>query len=364
MKRDLFVFAGQSNMMGAGVYPPKVTCTVKDSFEYKHKPRRLGEEKGKFVPAAYPTGEFSYADLTAAYAPGRVNERGESDLAAYSKNTYFCPATSSLNSDLEKTQFPFDSFSEATASMGASLPLFLAGEWEKKSGVCAYAHIAKGGVCISHYLNDEMAREYTKRIRTYNDANGTDFPAEIPARQRMPGAADYCFQKCRDFFADAEDVFPESLSGVRGFFWLQGEGDAGSHPVEYGTKMDVLWEKLKEIGFTHFFCIRVDYFGNPKIVQVMKAQEDFSHRYADAYMLTRAASYFPYAGRDESEWFLETPADEYQNCRDSFFGFTNQHINEKGFITIARHAADNLYRVLKEGKEPILEPELIRDMLP
>ena len=363
MRRDLFVFAGQSNMMGAAVYPPKVSCPVQDSYEYKHKPRRLGAAAGAFVPASYPTGEFSYADLSKAYAPERVNGEGKSNLDTYSKNTYFCPAMSSLKSDEEKTQYTFDSFSEATASLGASLPLFLAREWEAQGNACAYAHIAKGSVTIAHYLNDGMAAEYTKRIGAYNAAHGTALPETIPDRQRMPGAADYCFQKCRDFFADAETAFSGELSGVRGFFWLQGEGDAGTDPVEYGTKMDVLWEKLREIGFTHFFCIRVDYFGNPKIARIMAAQEAFTERHEDAYMLTRAASYFPYAGREEGDWFTETPGEEYQNCRDSFFGYTNQHINEKGFMTIARHAAKNLCRVLVEGKEPVLEPEMIRDIL-
>ena len=35
MKRDLFVFAGQSNMMGASVLPPKRAPKIKNSYEYK-----------------------------------------------------------------------------------------------------------------------------------------------------------------------------------------------------------------------------------------------------------------------------------------------------------------------------------------
>ena len=33
-KRELFVFAGQSNMMGASVYPAKQQIVYKNSFEY------------------------------------------------------------------------------------------------------------------------------------------------------------------------------------------------------------------------------------------------------------------------------------------------------------------------------------------
>ena len=92
----------------------------------------------------------------------------------------------------------------------------------------------------------------------------------------------------------------------------------------------------------------------------MQAQEDFTAKHPDAYMLTRAASFFPYARRDESEWFISEPCEEYKNCRDSFCGYKNQHINEKGFSVISAHAVKNLYRVLVENREPLLEEENIR----
>ena len=46
--------------------------------------------------------------------------------------------------------------------------------------------------------------------------------------------------------------------------------------------------------------------------------------------------------------------------RDSFFGFDNNHINEKGFFVIAEHAVKNLSRVLIQNEEPILEEENVR----
>lgn len=363
MKRDLFVFAGQSNMMGASVYPPEKPLSVSHSCEYKHKPRRLGSPSGNFVPASYPVGEFSYIDLTQAYAPGMVNEKGESTLSNYTENTYFCPAMSNLKCDTDKTVHEFSVFSEATAPHGATLAPFLAEAWENKGHACAYAHIAKGSVAFAHYMTDEMAQSYAQRIEAYNKANATDYPTAIPEKNRTPGAADYFLEKCRDFFADAESFFSEDTLENRCFFWLQGESDAGLSVIEYKLRLEILWEKLKEIGFTHFFCIRVDFFGNAAIDRTMQAQELFVSEHSDAYMLTRIASYFPYAGRDEQDWFLVPPAEECQNCRDSFYGFGNQHINEKGFSVIASHGVENLDRILNQKLPPVLEDENIRSLL-
>ena len=78
-ERDLFVFAGQSNMMGAAVLPPKLPIKATDSYEYKHKARRLGASCGEFVPAGYPCGEFSYAEDTFL----------SSQLVGYSKTIAF-----------------------------------------------------------------------------------------------------------------------------------------------------------------------------------------------------------------------------------------------------------------------------------
>jgi len=103
--------------------------------------------------------------------------------------------------------------------------------------------------------------------------------------------------------------------------------------------------------------------GKENITEIMKAEEEFCSHYPDAYMLTRAASYFNYARRDESEWFAIPPDEEYGLCRDSFFGYKNQHINERGFEVIAGHSINNLIRVLIENKEPILEAENIRALL-
>jgi len=364
MKRDLFVFAGQSNMMGASVFPPVLPLTIKNSFEYKHKPRRLGALSGNFVPAGYPVGEFSYTDLKKAYHGNAVNENGESTLENYSQNTYFCPAMSNLKSEADHSVHPFSVFSEATAKNGATLAPFLAQEWEAAGGCCAYAHIAKGGVSIAHYMTEKMSEEYSRRIAAYNHANGTNYDTAPLSRGQMSGAAEYFFEKCKDFFTDTESFFTEDTIASKCFFWLQGEANAGQSAEEYEIKLDILREELKVIGFTHFFCIRVGYWGSDGIRSVMKAQETFCEKHPDSHMLTRAASFFTYPGQAEEPWFVSTPAEEYRNCRDSFYGYDNHHINEKGFSVIARHSAANLYRVLRENREPLLEEENIRALLP
>ena len=347
-------------MMGAAVYSPKKEICVENSYEYKHKPRRMGKKMGNFVPAGYPAGEFSYVDMRNAYAPDMTNEDGKSRLTDYKANTYFCPSMYSLLSEEDKNEYSFSAFSEATARNGATLAPILAEEWEKLGYSCVYAHIAKGSIRIAHYMTDDMSTEYSHRMAEYNRVHNTCFEEKIPPEHRMVGAADYFLEKCRDLFTDANIEFTNDDISSRCFFWLQGEGDADNSPVEYEMKLEILWEKLKETGFTHFFCIRVDFFGNPEVVKVMEAQESFTKRHSDAYMLTRAASYFTYAERNEDDWFVTPPAEEYEFCRDSFYGYKNQHINEKGFSVIAKHAVKNLCRVLIDGKEPLLEAENIR----
>jgi uncharacterized protein YraI len=81
------------------------------------------------------------------------------------------------------------------------------------------------------------------------------------------------------------------------------------------------------------------------------------------YIITRAMSFMPNPGIDTEGWFAEEPGDEYRDCRDSCLGFGNPHINEKGFALIAKRVADNAVRVLREGKEPLLEREIVSKLV-
>ena len=84
-KRELLVFAGQSNMMGAGAYPPRAEIRAKDSWEYLYRNAHLGAGEGSPRPAVYPCGEFLYRDAAAAYPDGRADL--PSPLAEDAKNT-------------------------------------------------------------------------------------------------------------------------------------------------------------------------------------------------------------------------------------------------------------------------------------
>ena len=90
----------------------------------------------------------------------------------------------------------------------------------------------------------------------------------------------------------------------------------------------------------------------------MKAQEEFCLETEDAYMLTRVCSFIPYNGQDLVKWYADDIVDNYADCRDSFYGFVNDHVNEKGFKLIAKSAIENLKRVLIDKTSTVLEEEL------
>lgn len=348
-KRLLMVYAGQSNMMGAGVYPPKSEIHTRDSFEYLHKNIRMGKVHGEFRPAGFPCGEFSYKDWEKAY-----ESANPSTMDDYHTNMYFCPSMYTLKDEKERTENPCKIFSEAHPHPGAAMPPFVAENWEKKGGCCAYAHIAKGAVSILHYFGDDMLARFNAAAHQ---------PREINDMCR--GASAYFFQKSRDFFRDAAWQFPDEDQSEKCLVWLQGETDchSGMDPHDYALLLSILWEECKKIGFTRFFMVRVGYFGDPEILNVMQGQEDFCLSTPDAYMMTRAYSFFPYAGRDESEWFIKAPGEEYQFCRDSHYGFVNQHVNEKGFQVIARALTENMDRLFLQNLSPVPEEEIVRGLI-
>lgn len=366
-KRDLFVFGGQSNMMGAAVLPPKRHVSASDSYEYKHKVRRLGAASGEFVTAGYPCGEFSYTDaaLKMAYSLQNVDANGKSRLDKYSENTYFCPAMCNLKNAERYEEYPFDFFSESSMAAGPSMAPIFASEWEKRGQCCAYAHIAKGGVSIMHYFNGDMLKEYNQRVVKYNKAISAGF-AIVSNNTMWEGASAYFDKKVKDFFADAEMCFAGEDMSARVFVWCQGESDAAIGRVLYKMRLEILWRHLKNLGFTHFFCVRVGYWtvrGENKIHEIMEAQEQFCQENNNCYIITRAMSFMEHKAVESAGWFVKEPLDEYQNCRDSYLGFKNPHINEKGFSLIAKCMADNAVRILRDGNKPILEEEIVGKLL-
>lgn len=320
MKKINLVFAGQSNMMGACVFPPKTEIITKAGCEFT---LRDGMRR-----AGYPCGEFLYIDKNMS-----------DDTAAYRDNAFFCPAMCSYKSDTE--EYPFATWSQNNFPHGVSLAPIIAMLLEKEGISVNYAHIAKGSTSITHYFSEAMLKALK----------------HPPVNATASGAFDSFCHKTKAFF-EASDA---QLGNY--FVWLQGESDAKHYSADgYCDALEILWQNIRPLGFDGFLCIRVGYFGNDGISNIMKGQELFCERNADAHMMTRACSFMPYAGRDESEWFLDTPDEKYQYCRDSFYGFSNQHINEKGFFTIARAFVPNLLRVL-DGSSPVPEPENVRALL-
>lgn len=326
MKRPLFVFAGQSNMMGAAVYEASEQFFYTNSFEYLHKPKRLGKKIGEFKNYAFPTGEFSYIDLQRAYGEA-FNCNNKSSLNNYSENTYFCPAMNNFKSEEGKNIFPFEYFSEASLTLAPSLAPYIIKLLEENDIYCAYTHIAKGGVSIQHFIDG--------------------------------AAAKYFDEKVLDFFNDSNIRFEQEDTNEKILVWLQGEADSQMGYHKYFNCLDELWKKCKKIGFTKFFIIRVGYWGDDRILEIMKAQEDFCKNNDDVYILTRVCSYLKFYGSDLHIYNCNIP-NEFMECRDSFYGFNNQHINEKGFKTIAKYAVPNIIRVLLHNENPILEKEKIK----
>lgn len=323
MKRPLFVFAGQSNMMGAAVYEASEQVCYENSFEYLHKARRFGADMGEFKSFGFPCGEFSYIDLKKAYGDD-FDVSKKSTLDTYSLNTYFCPSMCNIESDENKSVYLFDYFSEANQKMGASLPPFIISELEKNGIFSAYTHIAKGAVAIEHYLKGDSEK--------------------------------YFYEKTRDFFEDCEKSFVGDDLSERIFVWMQGESDRQNGTEYYVNALEKLWAKLQKNGFTKFLIVRVPFWGDKDILSIMRAQEIFCEKNKDAYMLTRVSSFIPYKGIETESWQIMGDDEKFSFCRDSFYGFNNQHINEKGFKIIAKHAVPNIIRVL-EGALPILEEE-------
>ena len=195
-------------------------------------------------------------------------------------------------------------------------------------------------------------------------ARGIPVPAVRELTDMQRGAAAYFVRKTADFFRDSRERFPQDDLSDRCLVWLQGESDKTCQTLEYETMLETLWHTCRhKLGFTHFLCIRVGYFGDERIPAIMKAQENFCAAQPDAWMMTRACSMMPWAGQDQDSWFVRRPEECYQNCRDSFAGFHNQHINEKGFLLIAERMAARLEAILEHRSLPELEEELVRAMI-
>ena len=350
---DLFVFAGQSNMMGAAILEPEVNTFTDLALEYKYMPKLRGQATGNFVSAQNPAGEFYYNDLEKAYGDKLTDLSYLSSLTNYTANTYFCP---SMSNGIKG----FGSQSESSTYSGASLAPYFATEYAEYGHSSIYAHMAKGSVNIIHYFTEEMRVAYNAKITAYNTENNTQY--STLAVSDLSGAGDAFDNKYNAMVEDYAALAPDATISNKCFVWLQGESDAGRSSIEYKLKMEVLWDHLQDLGFTHFFMLRVGYWGNTAIRNVIQAQEDFCAENENCHIVTRAPSLIPYPGATTENWWINEPSAEYDNCRDSYIvsGNINHHFNEKAFQLFAERSAENIHRILYLGLDPILEEENIR----
>jgi len=352
---DLFVFAGQSNMMGAAVLEPEVDSFTDQAWEYKYMPKLRGAETGSFVPAQNSAGEWYYNDLNAAYGENLYDLTYQSSLSNYSENTYFCPAMSNGTKG-------FSAQSEANMYPSASLPPYFATEYASYGHSSIYAHMAKGSVKIIHYFTPDMINAYNALITAYNAENNKSY--KLLTAADLTGAGNAFDAKYAAMLEDYATCAPDGSINNKCFVWLQGESDGSSY-IEYKLKMQVLWEHLQTLGFTHFFVLRVGYWGSTGILDIIKAQEDFCAENENCYIVTRAPSLIPHPSATTDNWWIIEPDAEYADCRDSYTvaGSGNHHFNEKAMQIFAERSADNIHRILYQGLDPILENENIQGML-
>lgn len=356
---DLFIFSGQSNMMGACALPPTKTEKSLFCYEYKYKKRLRGGDTGEFVYAQNPAGEWHYMNPSYAYNSTNLDtESNKSKLTNYAANTWFVSAMSNASGDNTETN-DFSVYSELTCKPAPSLPPYIAREYAKLGNPCIYSHIAKGGVRIEYFFDEEMVNKYNQLIQEYNQEHGTVY-SNIT---EYNSAINPLLEKYSAMIEDFNKLYSDKIIKSKSFVWHQGEANAFEPADTYKLKLQVLWNKLKENGFDNFLIVRVGYFGADGIINTMKAQEEFCNENNNCYIITRSISYMLYPDQDTSSWFVKDLGNDYKNCRDSFAGYNNNHINEKGFSFSSIRAAYNIDRILNKGLNPELEEENIKGLV-
>lgn len=354
-KVDLFVFGGQSNMMGAAHLPPEDNPVTYYAFEYKYQPILKGESKGEFIYAQNPAGDWHYINPSTAYNETYKDAAtGKSKLTNYSANTYFVPACRD-NPKGFGSQSEYDMYPSATTA-----PYF-ARYYAQLGNPCIYAHMAKGSCKILNYFTTDAMEEYNKLITEYNTANGKSY--KTLTSSDLTGGGDAFDAKYQAMLKDYAELEPDNTIVNKCFFWLQGESDTHVW-AEYRYKLQALWKHLQSIGFTHFFILRVGFWGGTSLINEIKAQTDFCNDNENCYIITKAPSLIPHPGATTKNWWVNEPSPEYDNCRDSYIASTsNHHFNEKAHKIFAQRCADNAHRILHLGLDPILEEENIREMV-
>lgn len=346
-------------MQGSCALPPKHKLIINNSFEYKDKPRRCGFGKGTMTKPSYDTGEFVYYNLQQAYPDGDFSKA--STLQNYWTSSMFCPSMS--NAVANKQVVASESYSEHTNVSGANLPVYLTEQLEKRGLPCCFVQMAKGGVSILHFFDRQMMDEYTCLAREYNNDNPIAIRESFALDLSKGCPIDYYKNKVTAFYQTAQEQYCNDDLSVRPFVWFQGESDCGMKTQEYYFLLKVLWNKVKSIGATHLFCVRVDYWSLPSIDEIMRAQELFCNGNGNCYVVTRIASFIPTKAMDVSRFYSVKPSRNLYKCRDEYFGYDNMHINERGLMYIAKKSAKNICRVLLANRPVRLEKERVVSLI-
>ena len=351
---DLFVFAGQSNMMGAAHLAPVDNPVTMDSYEYKYQNVLKGGDKGEFVYAQNPAGDWHYMDTEVAYGEQYLDvATGKSKQANYSSTMYFIPACR----DQEKG---FSGQSEYQNYPSATMAPYFAQYYSELGRKCIYAHMAKGSCKIVHYFTTDAMEEYNRLISEYNSANSTSY-ATLTSSD-LSGAGDAFDAKYKLMLRDYAEFAPDKVIANKCFVWLQGESDVHVY-AQYKLRLQALWTHLQSLGFTHFFILRVGFWGSTAVINEIKAQTDFCAENENCYIVTKAPSLIPHPSANTTNWWISEPSSEYADCRDSYLASTsNHHFNEKAHKIFARRSAENINRILHLGLPPILEEENIKGL--
>ena len=351
---DLFVFAGQSNMMGAAHLAPVDNPVTMDSYEYKYQNVLKGGDKGEFVYAQNPAGDWHYMDTEVAYGEQYLDvATGKSKQANYSSTMYFIPACR----DQEKG---FSGQSEYQNYPSATMAPYFAQYYSELGRKCIYAHMAKGSCKIVHYFTTDAMEEYNRLISEYNSTNSTSY-ATLTSSD-LSGAGDAFDAKYKLMLRDYAEFAPDKVIANKCFVWLQGESDVHVY-AQYKLRLQALWTHLQSLGFTHFFILRVGFWGSTAVINEIKAQTDFCAENENCYIVTKAPSLIPHPSANTTNWWISEPSSEYADCRDSYLASTsNHHFNEKAHKIFARRSAENINRILHLGLPPILEEENIKGL--
>lgn len=361
---DLFVFSGQSNMMGgvfaedfaAGYGPWQKTNGKVDTRNtpYICQPISAEETKGSYeykyltdtfetVDSQTPTGELvKTADGTALCKPSGTYELNGTTMVAPFVKQY--------------TESGYKSISAQIALGGTQLC-----DWMTSSEIAEVL----------------LSDEYAFHAQSGAVPQGAS-PRLLAGNERV-----LLFERKLQALTDS---FTRDFAGCtiasKNFVWLQGENDAdalftaaglneeatqsamlGSMTL-YKKCLEVFWKRLQSYGFERFMIVRVGFWTAPnRDIAIMAAQEQFAAENENAYILTRAMSYMPNPKSLYGKWGYNAIEEAYALCRGvSYSIYGNPHLNEKGHILLGTRSANAAAEIVHKSTGYVPESEEVDEI--